>query len=78
MDKEQCEELTKGSIKMADGSILWWETMQNGKRVYFANLGEVDSDSSPWLVYNTVLEPFHLLTALNLEASFRYTETKTQ
>ena len=78
MDKESCKELTKGSMKMPDGSILWWETMKNGKRVYFADLGEVDGDSSPWLVYNTMLEPFHLLTALNLEASFRYAEEKTQ
>lgn len=78
MDKEQCEELTKGSMTMPDGSILWWETMQNGKRVYFADLGTVDGDSSPWLVYNTMLKPFHLLTALNLEQSFRYAEEKTQ
>lgn len=61
---------------MPDGSELWWDTLENGKRVYFADLEDVDNAGSPWLVYNSTLEPFHLLTALNLEMSFRYAEDK--
>ena len=70
------EGLNSGNIRMPDGTLLWWETMENGKRVYFADLGEVDGDTSPWLVYNTMLSDFHLLTALNIESSFRYTEKR--
>jgi len=66
------QELTKGSMRMPDGSKLWWD-MANGSRVYFVDFEGAETGT---LVYNGVLEPFHLLTALNLEMSFRYAGDK--
>jgi len=65
------KEMIKGEMMMPDGSKLWWDTTKAGVRMYFVNFGD---DTGDWLVYNTNLELFHLLTALNLEMSFKYVE----